>query len=79
MYYSAYTRHVSLSFYPTEETYREFADELKHYTHSKSAIQFLLAKPLPTDLIARIAQHGAGVKIRLMTEKREQKKKSAKV
>lgn len=53
-YYSAYTKHISLSFFPTAETYKIFESELKDYTHSKSAIQFPLDKPLPEQLIRDI-------------------------
>jgi uncharacterized protein YdhG (YjbR/CyaY superfamily) len=74
IYYSAYTKHVSLSFYPTEETYAHFAKELENYTHSKSAIQFPLDTPLPTDLIGKIAKYGAEVKLRVMAEKKGKKK-----
>jgi uncharacterized protein YdhG (YjbR/CyaY superfamily) len=74
MYYSTYKAHLSLSFYPTEETYVAFEKELASYTHSKSAIQFPHSAPLPTDLIRKIAKHGAAVKLRIMAEKKTKRK-----
>ncbi len=53
-YYSAYTKHISLSFFPTTETYKLFEKELSDYKHSKSAIQFPLDKELPEKLIRAI-------------------------
>lgn len=53
-YYSAYTKHISLSFFPTAETYKAFESELQDYTYSKSAIQFPLDQPLPEQLIRSI-------------------------
>jgi uncharacterized protein YdhG (YjbR/CyaY superfamily) len=71
MYYSSYAKHMSLSFYPTEETYKTFEKELSAYNHSKSAIQFPHASSLPVGLIAKIAKHGAEVKLRRMAEKKK--------
>lgn len=53
-YYAAFTKHITLSFFPTMETYKVFENELQDYTHSKSAIQFPLDQDLPTDLIHNI-------------------------
>lgn len=53
-YFAAFAKHISLSFYPTEETYKVFEHELQEYTHSKSVIQFSLDKKLPEELIRNI-------------------------
>ncbi len=53
-YYSAYAKHISLSFFPTADTYEQFERELQDYTHSKSAIQFPLHQELPEPLIRGI-------------------------
>lgn len=54
IYYSAYSRHISLS-YPYSEAFLAcFRDKLKGYKVSKSAIQFPHNEPLPLDLIRDI-------------------------
>lgn len=54
IYYAAFPKHVSLSSPWSEAMLTEFADELKSYKVSKSAIQFPNEQPLPLDLIERI-------------------------
>lgn len=54
IYYSAYTNHISLSNPYSKEFLAEFAEDLKGYKVSKSAIQFPNNKPLPVDLISRM-------------------------
>ncbi|HTF19627.1 MAG TPA: DUF1801 domain-containing protein [Chryseolinea sp.] len=54
IYYSAYAKHISLSHPFSKELLEQFADTLKHYKVSKSAIQFPNEQPLPLDLITRI-------------------------
>jgi uncharacterized protein YdhG (YjbR/CyaY superfamily) len=54
IYYSAYTNHISLSSPYSKEFLAEFAEDLKGYKVSKSAIQFPNSKVLPADLISRM-------------------------
>lgn len=54
IYYSAYTNHISLSSPWSEALLTEFADDLKGYKVTTSAIQFPNDRPLPLDLIKRI-------------------------
>ena len=56
IYYSAYTNHISLSNPYSKEFLEEFAEDLKGYKVSKSAIQFPNNKPLPLDLISRMIE-----------------------
>jgi uncharacterized protein YdhG (YjbR/CyaY superfamily) len=44
-----------IGFYPHPATVEAFADELKGYKTSSSTIQFPLDRPLPVELIGRIA------------------------
>lgn len=59
-YFSAYTKHFSLSTPPPFAAFEEFKDELARYKQSKSAVQFPLAEPVPVDLIERMARFQAG-------------------
>ncbi len=54
IYYSAYSKHLSLSSPWSEEFLSEFEPKFKGMKFSKSAIQFPHDKPLPLDLIKRI-------------------------
>ncbi len=54
IYYSAYTKHISLSSPWSAELLKAFADDLKGYQVSRSAIQLPNDQPLPLDLIKRI-------------------------
>jgi len=54
IYYSAYTNHISLSSPWSNELLKEFADDLKGYKVTKSAIHLPNDQPLPLDLIKRI-------------------------
>lgn len=56
IYYSAYAKHISLSYPYTKEFLATFAEELKNYKVSKSAIQFPHNQPLPLALIKRFVQ-----------------------
>lgn len=51
--YAAFKNHISL--YPTPSVLKTFASELSGYKTSSSTIQFPLDKPLPVELIHRIA------------------------
>jgi uncharacterized protein YdhG (YjbR/CyaY superfamily) len=56
IYYSAYSKHISLSYPFSEALLKTFEKELKSLKVSKSAIQFPNADPLPLDLIKRIVE-----------------------
>ncbi len=55
LYYSAYAKHISLSYPYSQALLETFGEELKKYKVSKSAIQFPASAPLPEDLIRGIA------------------------
>ncbi|MFC7494508.1 MULTISPECIES: iron chaperone [unclassified Nocardioides] len=59
LYYSAHTKHFSLSCPPPSAAFTEFSDELARYKQSKSAVQFPYSEPVPADLITRMARHQA--------------------
>ncbi|MES2650721.1 MAG: DUF1801 domain-containing protein [Bacteroidota bacterium] len=54
IYYSAYTKHISLSSPWSEAFLKNFDTELKGYTVTKSAIHLLHDKPLPLALIKQM-------------------------
>ncbi|MRG45077.1 DUF1801 domain-containing protein [Chitinophaga sp. SYP-B3965] len=54
IYYSAYAKHISLSYPYSEALLKKFDKELKKLKVSKSAIQFPNSEPLPLDLIKGI-------------------------
>ncbi|QNL48091.1 DUF1801 domain-containing protein [Olivibacter sp. SDN3] len=54
IYYSAYTKHISLSSPWSEALLKEFEPELKKLKVTKSAIQLPSRDELPLDLIKRI-------------------------
>jgi uncharacterized protein YdhG (YjbR/CyaY superfamily) len=54
IYYCAFAKHITISSPWTEAMLSAFADDLKSYKVSKSAIQFPLDKPLPVTLIEKI-------------------------
>ncbi|WDF82787.1 YdeI/OmpD-associated family protein [Lacticaseibacillus pabuli] len=52
-----------MGFYPTPGPIVKYADELKPYKHSKGAVQFPADRPLPAELITKMAQfHLAEIK-----------------
>lgn len=53
IYYAGYKKHTSI--YPAPRTHKDFKEELKNYKGGKGTVQFPLEKPLPADLIKRIA------------------------
>lgn len=59
VYYSAYTKHYSLSFPPPFTVFEAFKEQLSRYAVSKSAVQFPMSEPLPVDLIAKMAKFRA--------------------
>lgn len=64
IYYGAFKNHIG--FYPASRTvFEKFKDELKVYKQSgKGTIQFPHDKPIPLDLIKRIALYRANENIR---------------
>lgn len=52
--FAAFQKHIGL--YPGPAAVEFFADELKEYKTSKGAIQLPYAKPLPEELVGRIAR-----------------------
>lgn len=59
IYFAAYQNHIG--FYPTGSGIAAFKHEFGPYKWSKGAVQFPLDKPMPLDLIARIAQFKAQI------------------
>lgn len=59
-YFSAYTKHFSLSTPPPFAAFEEFKAELANYKRSKSAVQFPLDEPVPVELLQRMATFQAG-------------------
>jgi uncharacterized protein YdhG (YjbR/CyaY superfamily) len=59
IYYGAFKNHIG--FYPASKTvFEKFKDELKIYkTSGKGTIQFPYSKPIPIELIKKIAHHRA--------------------
>jgi uncharacterized protein YdhG (YjbR/CyaY superfamily) len=54
VYYSAYTGHISLSYPYSKQFLAEFAEELKAFKVSKSAIQFPNDEKFPIALITKM-------------------------
>lgn len=54
IHFAAYKRHIGL--YPTPNGISSFEKELSVYKKAKGSVQFPLDKPLPLDLIWRIAE-----------------------
>lgn len=57
VYFASYAKHIG--FYPTGSGIEAFKEEFTQYKWSKGAVQFPLDKPLPLDLITRIAKFKA--------------------
>jgi uncharacterized protein YdhG (YjbR/CyaY superfamily) len=55
--FSGFKDHIN--FMPTRATLAVFAEELKDYKTGKDTIQFPYDKPLPKELIKKIAKHRA--------------------
>lgn len=53
LYFAAFKAHIGL--YATPVTHEYFAEELSHYKQGKGSVQFPLNKPMPYDLISRMA------------------------
>jgi uncharacterized protein YdhG (YjbR/CyaY superfamily) len=52
VHFAAYKNHIG--FYPAPSALKKFEKELKDYPRSKGAVQFLLDKPLPLELITKM-------------------------
>ena len=55
-YISAYAKHFNLSCPPPSAAFEALKDELAEYKMTKSAVQLPKSKPLPLDLIGRMAR-----------------------
>ncbi len=55
VYFAGYSTHIG--FYPTAAVVDVFRNELSEYISIKGAIRFPIDKPLPADLITRIAEY----------------------
>lgn len=71
LYISAYKNHYSISCPPPFTIFEVFKEELSSYELSKSTVQFPKSKPIPFDLIGKIAAFRAKENI----EREESKKK----
>jgi uncharacterized protein YdhG (YjbR/CyaY superfamily) len=74
IHFAAYTNHIGL--YPAPRGIKEFEKELAVYAGGKGTAQFPLDKPLPLDLITRIAKYQkARLESRLIAPKKKRAKK----
>lgn len=53
VYFAAFKKHIG--FYPTASGIEAFKDELSAYKMGKGSVQFPLDKPIPYDLVEKIA------------------------
>lgn len=72
-YMSAHKNHFNLSCPPPSAAFESFKDELSEYKKTKSAVIFPKSKPLPIDLITRMAR----VQAKANAEKENKKGKKA--
>ncbi len=61
-YYAAFDHHIGL--YPGAAAVKAFEPELAGYKHAKGSIQLPLDRPLPRELIARIADFNVAANAR---------------
>ena len=54
VHFAAHKKHIG--FYPTPSGIEKFKDEISMYEWAKGSVQFPLDKPIPYDLISRIAE-----------------------
>lgn len=54
IHFAAYKNHIGL--YPTPSGITAFQKELKNFVTTKGAIQFVIAKSMPYDLVRRITE-----------------------
>jgi uncharacterized protein YdhG (YjbR/CyaY superfamily) len=57
VHFAAFQKHIG--FYPTPSGIEEFKDELSAYNSAKGSVQFPLDKPIPFNLIRKIAKFRA--------------------
>lgn len=57
IYFAGYAKHISV--YPAPRGVPAFEPELSRYKGGKGTAQFPLDKPIPYDLVSRIAKHRA--------------------
>ena len=55
VHFAAFKKHIG--FYPTPSAITAFKKELARYHTSKGAVQFLLDKPIPYELIEKIVKY----------------------
>lgn len=73
VHFAAHKNHIG--FYPAPSGIEEFRVELADYAGSKGAIQFPYDKPIPYDLISRIAKYRAVENLKKAEAKKMAKKK----
>jgi uncharacterized protein YdhG (YjbR/CyaY superfamily) len=54
LFFAGYARHVG--FYPLPRAVEAFKEELKSYKTARGSVQFPLDRPLPVDLVTRLAE-----------------------
>jgi len=69
VFFSAYTKHVSISF-PPHSIFEVFKAELSPYKYSKSTVQFPLDQGLPEDLIKHMVAYKMQENLELEAAKR---------
>lgn len=74
-YFSAFTKHYSLSCPPPWTIFEEYKKELEPYEMSKSTIQFPKDKPFPFALLTKMAKFRAEANLRLEEAKPKKKNK----
>lgn len=62
IHFAGFKKHLGV--YPTPQGIEAFQEELAAYPQGKGSVQFPHDRPLPLDLIVRMARHLAGVQAR---------------
>lgn len=75
IYYAAYKEHIGI--YPKPSGVKAFAKELAQFEGSKGTIKLPLDKPLPLDLLTKIALYRAEENKKAARKKAAPKKKTA--
>lgn len=73
VHFAACKNHIG--FYPTPSGINAYREELSEYKGTKGAIQFLIGKPLPYELISKIVKFRVNENIKKYQEKKESKTK----
>ncbi len=71
IHFAAYGHHIGL--YPTPSGIEQFAQELAAYQGAKGSIRFPLERPIPFDLIRRIAAFRAEENLKKAASKKKRK------